>query len=220
MFYSQKDEKLVTLSEYVKNMPADQKEILYACGESYEKIKELPKIEKAAEKGYDVLLMKDGVDEFAVKILDEYEGKKFKSVGETDFTLDTDGEKAEIQKKSEDLKDMLSEIKDALSGKVAEVKLTGELKTYPVCLSSKGEISIEMEKVLNSMPNQDGKVSAEKVLEISADHPVLATLKKAYEEDKEKLKKYAVVLYESARLLEGLPVDSAQSFVSMLADII
>ena len=220
MFYSQKDEKLVTLSEYVKNMPADQKEILYACGESYEKIKELPKIEKAAEKGYDVLLMKDGVDEFAVKILDEYEGKKFKSVGETDFTLDTDGEKAEIQKKSEDLKDMLSEIKDALSGKVAEVKLTGELKTYPVCLSSKGEISIEMEKVLNSMPNQDGKVSAEKVLEISADHPVLATRKKAYEEDKEKLKKYAVVLYESARLLEGLPVDSAQSFVSMLADII
>lgn len=220
MFYSQSKEKLVTLSEYVKEMPEGQKEIYYACGESYEKIKELPKIEKAKEKGYDVLLMKDGVDEFVAKILDEYEGKKFKSVGEADFTFDTDGEKAELDKKSEELKDVLGEIEKALSGKVAEVKLTGELKTYPVCLSSKGEISIEMEKVLNSMPNQDGKVTAEKVLEISTNHHIIDTLKKVYEEDKEKLKKYAVVLYESARILEGLPVDSSQSFVSMLSDII
>ena len=220
MFYSAKEEKLITLSEYVKAMPEGQNEIFYASGESYEKIKELPQIEKAREKGYDILFFKDGVDEFVVKILDEHDGKKFKSVGEADFSLDSEEEKEELKKKSEDLKGMLGEMKDALSGKVKEVRLTGKLIKYPVCLSAEGEISIEMEKVLNSMPNQQNKVSAEKVLEISANDRIVDTLKGLYETDKEKLKKYATVLYEEARLLEGLSIDSVSSFVTSLSDII
>ena len=158
MFYSSKKEKLVTLAEYVKEMPEGQNEIYYACGESYEKISALPQIEKAKDKGYEILFFKDGVDEFVAKILIDYEGKKFKSVSEADFSLDTEEEKKELSQKSEEFKDLLTAVKDALGDKVKEVRLTSKLKTYPVCLTAGGDVSIEMEKVFNSMPNADGNV--------------------------------------------------------------
>ena len=219
MFYSSKKEKPVTLAEYVKEMPEGQTEIYYASGESYEKISKLPQIEKAKEKGVEILFFKDGVDEFVVKILMEYEGKKFKSVAETDFSLDSDTEKQELKEKNEQNKDLLEEIKAALDGKVKDVRLTSNLKTYPVCLTADGDLSIEMEKVLNSMPNADGSVKADKILEISSTHKILEKLQTLCKEDKETLKKYATVLYEQARILEGLSVDNATEFVSALSDI-
>ncbi|MBQ3046578.1 MAG: molecular chaperone HtpG [Clostridia bacterium] len=219
MFYSSKKEKLVTLSEYVKEMQDGQDAIYYACGESYEKIASLPQIEKAKDKGYEILYFKDGVDEFVAKILMDYEGKKFVSVSEADFSLASDDEKKELEKQAEENKELLTAIKDALGEKVKEVKLTSKLVSYPVCLTAAGDISIEMEKVFNSMPNADGKMKAEKILEISASHKVLDTLKKVYAEDKESLKKYATVLYEQARLLEGLTIDDVTGFVNAISDI-
>ncbi len=220
MFYSSKKEKLVTLSEYVKEMQEGQEDIYYACGESYEKIKDLPQIEKAKNKGYEILFFKDGVDEFVAKILIDYEGKKFKSVTDSDFTLDTEAEKQELDKKSEELKDMLLAIKECLGDKVKEVKLTTKLVKYPVCLTAGGDVSIEMEKVFNSMPNADGKVRAEKILEISSEHKIIDSLKNAFENDKEMLKTYATVLYEQARLLEGLSIEDVTGFVNAINGII
>ena len=220
MFYSSKKEKLVTLSEYVKEMQDGQQDIYYACGESYEKIASLPQIEKAKEKGYEILFFKDGVDEFVAKILIDFDGKKFKSVSEEDFSLDSEDEKKDLEKKNEELKDLLSAVKDALGDKVKEVRLTAKLKTYPVCLIASGDVSIEMEKVFNSMPNADGKVKAEKILEISSNHKILETLKRVYETDKDLVKKYAVILYEQARLLEGLSIDDVSEFVLAISDII
>ena len=220
MFYSSKKEKLVSLKEYVDGMVDGQADIFYASGESYDKIAKLPQIEKAKEKGYEILFFKDGVDEFVAKILNDYDGKKFKSVSEADFSLDSDAEKEELKEKNEKNKDMLAEIKADLGDKVKEVRLTANLKTYPVCLISGGDVSIEMEKVLNSMPNSDGKVKADKILEISSTHKILDKLLNLYETDKEALKKYATVLYEQARILEGLPIDDPTGFVSSLSEII
>ena len=220
MFYSSNQEKLVSLKDYVKGLKAEQTEIYYASGESYEKIKKLPQIEKATEKGYDILFFKDGVDEFVAKILNEYEGKKFKSVAEADFSLGSEEEKKELDEKTEQYKELFEEIKNNLDGKVVEVRLTSNLKSYPVCITASGEISIEMEKVLNAMPNSDGKVKADKVLEISANHKILDKLWTLYNDDKETLKKYSIVLYEQARILEGLSMDDATEFVTALADIL
>ncbi len=220
MFYSSKNEKLVSLKDYVKALPENQTEIYYASGESYEKIAKLPQIEKAIEKGYDILFFKDGVDEFVAKILNEYEGKKFKSIAEADLSLGSEEEKQELTEKSEKFKPLFEEIKNNLSGKVTEVRLTSNLKTYPVCITAGGEISIEMEKVLNAMPNSDGKVKADKVLEISANHQILDKLWALYNDDKETLKKYSIVLYEQARILEGLGVDDATDFVTALSNIL
>jgi len=220
MFYSSKNEKLVSLKDYVKALPENQTEIYYASGESYEKIAKLPQIEKAIEKGYDILFFKDGVDEFVAKILNEYEGKKFKSIAEADLSLGSEEEKQELTEKTEKFKPLFEEIKNNLSGKVTEVRLTSNLKTYPVCITAGGEISIEMEKVLNAMPNSDGKVKADKVLEISANHQILDKLWALYNDDKEMLKKYSIVLYEQARILEGLGVDDATDFVTALSNIL
>ena len=220
MFYSSKKEKLVSLKEYVEGMSEGQEFIYYASGESYEKIAALPQIEKAKEKGFEILFFKDGVDEFVAKILMDYDGKKFKSVSEADFSLDTEAEKKELEEKNENLKDLLAEIKNNLGDRVKEVRLTSNLKTYPVCLISGGDISIEMEKVFNSMPNADGNVKAEKILEISAEHKILGTLEELYKTDKEKLKKYSLVLYGQARMLEGLSLENVGEFVSALSEII
>ena len=220
MFYSSKKEKLVTLSDYVKEMPEDQKEIYYACGESYEKIAKLPQIEKATEKGYEILYFKDNVDEFVAKILDEYDGKKFKSVSEADFTEGNEEAKKDLVEKNQAYKEVLDFVKESLGDRVKDVVLSKNLKTYPVCLKAAGEISIEMEKVLNSMPNAEGKIKADKVLELNADHNVTVKLKELYETDKEKLKKYAVVLYEQARLIEGLSIDDVSEYTLALSEIL
>ncbi len=220
MFYSQNQEKLITLKDYVKAMPEDQTEILYASGDSYETISKLPTIEKAKEKGLDVLYFKDGVDEFVARILDEYEGKKFKSVQELDFSLDSKDEKEELEKKETENKDLLLKLKEILGEEVKEVKLTTNLKTYPVCLTSSGGVSIEMEKVLGSIPNSNGNVKAEKVLLISSTHKILDKLNELFKTDENKLKNYAKVLYESARLIEGLAVTNVADFVSSITGII
>ncbi|MBR2385509.1 MAG: molecular chaperone HtpG, partial [Clostridia bacterium] len=220
LFYSSDREKLITLSEYVKNMKEGQDSIYYACGESYEKIACLPQIEKAKDKGYEILFFKDGVDEFVAKILIDYEGKKFKAVTDSDFSIDSEEEKKELSEKTEEMKDVLSFIKESLGTKVKEVRLSGKLKTYPVCLTADGDISIEMEKVLNAMPNADGKVNADKILELNSEHKIVSKLKELFESNKESLKKYSVILYDVARLLEGLPVDDLPEFVTALSEIL
>ena len=168
----------------------------------------------------EILYFKDGVDEFVAKLLESYDGKKFKSVSEADFSLDGEQEKETLKQANEENKELLEQIKLALEGKVKDVTLTSNLKSYPACLISSGELSIEMEKVLNSMPNSENKVVAEKILQISLEHPLLEKLKQVCKTDSEKLKKYAVVLYESARLLEGLSLDDNARFVTDLIDII
>ncbi len=219
MFYSSKREQLITLAEYVKDMQDGQEFIYYASGESYEKIGTLPNIEKLKNKGYEVLYFKDGVDEFVAKILLDYEGKKFKSVSEQDFSVDTEDEKKELEAKEKENKQLLDDIAQILKDKVKQVKLTSNFKDYPVALSASGDVSIEMEKVFNSMPNQGQKIKAEKVLEISLEHGILDRLKNA-SDDKEKLNKYAIVLYEQARLLAGLDIESPTEFVKAFSEII
>lgn len=218
MFYSSKKERLVSLKEYVDEMPEGQESIYYAAGESYDKIAALPQIEKAKEKGYEILYFKDGVDEFVAKILMDYNGKKFTSVSEADFSS-SEAEKDSLKEKNEQHKDLLADIKQALGDKVKEVRLTSNLKTYPACLTSGGDISIEMEKVFNSMPNADGSVKAEKILEISAEHRILQKLNEI-KDDKERLGKYAQVLYGGARLLEGLSPENSGEFVKAITDLI
>ncbi len=219
MFYSSKKQQLITLAEYVKDMQDNQEFIYYASGESYEKIDALPNIEKLKNKGYEVLYFKDGVDEFVAKILLDFEGKKFKSVSEQDFSVDTEDEKKELEIKEKENKQLLDDLNQILKDKVKQVKLTSNFKDYPVALSASGDVSIEMEKVFNSMPNQGQKVKAEKVLEISLEHGILDRLKNA-SEDKEKLKKYATVLYEQARILAGLDIENPTEFVKAFSDII
>lgn len=220
MFYSSKKQKLVTLKEYVDGVLDGQDCIYYACGESYEKIDRLPQIEKAKDKGYEILYFKDGVDEFVAKLLNDYEGKTFKSVNDESFSVSGEEEKEVIGKKEEELKEVLTVFREELKDKVKDVKLSLNLKTYPVCLTSKGDISIEMEKVLNSMPNAENKIKAEKILEINAEHKIVEKLKELCEKDKETLKKYVVVLYEEARLLEGLEIEDVHSFVSAMSDVL
>lgn len=220
MFYSSNNQKLISLADYVKQSQEGQEFIYYASGESYEKIEKLPQIEKAKEKGVDILFFKDGVDEFVAKLLDSYDGKKFKSVSEADFSLSGEDEKKELEQKTEQNKELLEKIKQILGEEVKEVRLTDNLKTYPVCLISAGELSIEMEKVLNSMPNAQNKVKAEKILEISATHKILETLSSVEKTDNEKFQKYVKVLYQTARLLEGLDLTDVSSFVTDLTEII
>ena len=219
MFYSSKKEQLVTLAEYVKGMQDNQEFIYYACGENYEKIASLPNIEKLKNKGFEVLFFKDGVDEFVAKILIDYEGKKFKSVSEEDFSIDSEDEKKELNQRQEENKELLDKMSEILKDKVKEVKLTSNFKNYPVAIIASGDISIEMEKVFNSMPNADGKMKAEKILEISLEHGILDRLK-AVQGDDEKLKKYAIVLYEQARILAGLDIENPIEFVKNMSDII
>ncbi len=219
MFYSSKKEQLVTLAEYVKGMQENQEFIYYACGEDYQKIASLPNIEKLKNKGFEVLFFKDGVDEFVAKILIDYDGKKFKSVSEEDFSIDSESEKKELKEKQEENKELINKMAEILKDKVKEVKLTSNFKNYPVAIIASGDISIEMEKVFNSMPNADGKMKAEKILEISLEHGILDRLK-AVQDDKEKLEKYAIVLYEQARILAGLDIENPIEFVKNMSDII
>lgn len=220
MFYSSKKEKLVTLDEYVSEMVDGQDAIYYACGESYDKISRLPQIEKVKDKGYEILYMKDGVDEFVAKVLISYKDKKFVSVSEADFSTLGEDEKKDLEKKNEECKPVLDFIKETLGDKVKKVKISANLKSYPVCITSGGDLSIEMEKVLHSLPNADKNVKAEKVLEINGEHKIFAKLKSLFDSDKETLKKYAVVLYEQARLLEGLQIDDVTEFIDAISDII
>ncbi len=203
LFRSVKTEKYVTLREYTDGMATDQKFIYYGTGKTVDGVKALPQSEKVLESGFDILCFTDDVDEFAIKMLGEYEGKSFKNILGEDLGL-----KEEDNAKNEEDKDMLEAIKTALGDKVSKVKVSTVLKSHPVCLSSEGEVSIEMEKVLSQMPNAQGDVKANKVLEINGNHPIYAKLKAVYAEDKDKVKDYADILYAEARMIAGLSVDN------------
>ncbi|WP_295210061.1 molecular chaperone HtpG [Ruminococcus sp.] len=220
MFPSSFEGKNVTLKEYVSRMKEDQKEIYYACGETKERIEMLPQLEKIKDKGYEVLYFTQDVDEFAIKVMINYDGKPFKSISDADLDLDTEEEKEEAKKLDEENKDMFAFMQEAISDKVKTVRLSKKLKTHPVCLSSDGSITIEMEKVLNSMPQNDGnKVKAEKALEINPNHPIFEKLKSLYAEDKDKLKDYAKLLYDQALLIEGMSIDNPVEFANLVCDL-
>ena len=220
MFPSSFDGKNVTLKEYVSRMKEDQKEIYYACGETKERIEMLPQLEKIKDKGYEVLYFTQDVDEFAIKVMINYDGKPFKSISDADLDLDTEEEKEEAKKLDEENKDMFTFMQEAIADKVKTVRLSKKLKTHPVCLSSDGSITIEMEKVLNAMPQNDGnKVKAEKALEINPNHPIFEKLKYLYANDKDKLKDYAKLLYDQALLIEGMSIDNPVEFANLVCEL-
>ena len=220
MFPSSFDGKNVTLKEYVSRMKEDQKEIYYACGETKERIEMLPQLEKIKDKGYEVLYFTQDVDEFAIKVMINYDGKPFKSISDADLDLDTEEEKEEAKKLDEENKDMFTFMQEAIADKVKTVRLSKKLKTRPVCLSSDGSITIEMEKVLNAMPQNDGnKVKAEKALEINPNHPIFEKLKDLYANDKDKLKDYTKLLYDQALLIEGMSIDNPVEFANLVCEL-
>lgn len=213
-------ENKVTLAEYVARMKEDQDAIYYCCGENRDKIEMLPVIEKIRDKGYEVLYFTQDVDEFCIKVLMTYDNKPFRSVNDGLLDLDTEEEKEEAKKTTEENKEMFEFMKEALDGKVYAVQLSNKLKSHPVCLSSVGQVSIEMEKVLNSMPqNEDNKVSANKSLELNASHPIFAKLRELYATDKDKLADYTKLLYSQALLIEGLTVENPVEFADLICDL-
>ena len=218
LFYSSSEKKLVTLEEYKGRMKEDQKYIYYACGETVEKIDRLPQTELLRDHGYEILYCTDDVDEFALRMMREFDGKEFRSASDKDLGIDDAAETESVKEKSEENKELLRLMKDDLNGKVKDVRLSTRLKSHPVCLSSDGGVSIEMEKVLNTMPG-DQKVQAERVLEINPDHPIFETLKKLFAEDAEKLKTYSDLLYTQALLIEGLPIEDPVAFSNSICDL-
>lgn len=218
IYISSNEEKYTTLSEYVMRMKDGQDTIYYACGESVEKIKLLPQTEAVKAKGYEILYMTDNVDEFAVQMLMEFEGKKFKNICDGNLDLDTDEEKEKINKKNEEEKEKLEFMKEALGDKVSQVKYTDKLTSSAVCLSSEGYLSMEMEKILKQMPNNDGMMKAQIVLEINSDHSVNEKINKLYNDDKETLKKFTKLLYYQARLISGLEIDNPQEFSNLICE--
>jgi len=220
LFYSSTEKKLVSLSEYVSRMKPDQKYIYYATGESVEKIDKLPQTELLKDKDFEILYFTDDIDEFAIRILNDFDSKEFKSVSGDDLGFEeSEKDKDAVKKESEDSKELIEFMKETLTGKVSEVRLSQRLKSHPVCLASGGGISIEMEKILNAMPTDD-KIKADKVLEINATHPVLDALKTAFASDKEKAKKYTELLYNQALLIEGLSIEDPVAFSNMICDLI
>lgn len=219
MFHSSTENKLVTLDEYVDRMKEGQDKIYYACGETVDKIELLPQVEAVKEKGYEILYLTENIDEFVVQVLMGHKEKKFINVCANDVDLDTDEEKEALKKENEENKDMFTLMKETIGEGVQEVRFTHRLKNHPVCLTSEGALSVEMEKVINSMPN-DQKVKAQTALEINDSHPIAQKIKDLYENDKEELKKYTQVLYAQARLIEGLPVENPTQISNLICEII
>ncbi len=211
--------RMVTLAEYVSRMKPEQKYIYYACGETNEKIDRMPQTEVLKDKGYEILYMTDDVDEFAVQMMREFDGKQFRNVSSDDLEIEeTEEEKEAAKKQEEESRDLLAYLKECLDGKVTEVRLSQRLRNHPVCLTAKGGLSIEMEKVLNAMP-MDEKVRADRVLEINASHPIAETLNQLYTSDKERLKTYARVLYDQALLIEGLQPEDPVAFSNAVCEL-
>ncbi len=218
LFVSSQDEKLVTLEEYVSRMPEDQKEIYYASGESITKIARLPQTEKVKDKGYEILYLTDEVDEFALQILMSYQEKKFKSISQGNLDLDSEDEKEERTKIETENKDLLEAIKDQLKDKVKDVRISSRLKSHPVCLVADEGLSMEMEKVLNNLPEGPG-MKAEKILEINSDHPIFEALKKVQTDNPEDLGEYSELLYDQALLIEGFNIEDPLAFSTKLCNL-
>ena len=217
MLYSSTKKDLVTFKEYIENMKENQEVIYYASGETIDKIDNMPQIEQVKDKGYEILYLTDYIDEFMINTLMEYEGKKFSNVKEEKLDLDDEKSKEDTKKLNEENKDMLKIMKDAVG--VAEVRFTNKLKNHPVCLTSKGDISLEMEKVINAMPTEE-KIKAEIVLEINENHPIKNKLIDLYNNNKEELSDYAKILYSEARLIEGLQIDNPTEISNLICNII
>ena len=217
MFYSSGDKKLITLDEYVNKLKEVDKNIYYCAGETVDKIDMLPQVEGIKDK-HEVLYLTDYVDEFAIMAIHEYKGKTFVNVTNESTDLSTEEEKEKINKENTDNKDMLEEMKKVLEGNVEEVKLTNKLKSHPVCLTTTGEVSTSMEKVINAMPT-DEKIKANEVLEINASHKIVDKLKDLYKNDKDEFTKYTKVIYYEARLIEGLPIDNPTELSNLMCDI-
>ena len=215
LFHSSFTKKLSTLEEYVERMKEDQKSIYYACGESVDKIDMLPQVEKVKEKGYEIFYLTDLIDEFVFQTMMEYKDKTFKNVSSEDLDLDTKEEKEAIKKENEENKDMLEYMKEILK----EVRFTNRLKNHPVCLTTEGGISIEMEKVINSMP-ADQKIKAKIVLEINNSHPIANKLKELFKENKEELKNYTKILFATSKLIEGLEVKNPTEISNLICEAI
>ena len=211
----------VTLEEYVSKMKDDQKYIYFASGSSIARIEALPQTEMVRDKGFEILYFTDHVDEFTMQMMHDYNGKEFKSVSADDLGLETDEEKEEIKKAEEDNKGLFDLMTEKLGGKVKAVKLSQRLKTHPVCITSEGMLSVEMEKVLSAMPDEQAhNAKAEKILEINASHPIFEKLKKLYAEDnKDKVGEYADILYSQALLIEGMPIENPVEFTNKLCEI-
>lgn len=219
VFYSAAQKKQVTLDEYVTAMPEGQKYIYFAAGESVDRLSKLPSAESVLDHGYDLLLCTEDIDEFCLQMLRTYKEKEFKNIGSGDLGLETEKEKEELKDASDKSKELFDEIKKALDGKVADVKLSSRLKEHPVCLSSEGPVSIEMEKVLKNMPGSEG-VTSSKVLEINASHKIFEVLKAAHEaNDSEKVAAYAKLLYNQALLIEGLPIEDPVEYAKAVCDL-
>ena len=222
LYHSSSEKKLVTFGEYVSRMPEDQKYIYYAIGENIDKIDKLPQTELLKDKGYEILYGADPVDEFALKVIREYEGKEFKSVSEGDLGLEeSEEDKKKAEKKAERYADLLAEIKKQLGEKVTDVRLSKRLKSHPVVLVTDGGLSLEMEKILKQMPGADAdQIKTERVLEINADHPILKALGKIFESDKKQVKQYAELLYDQALLMEGLLIEDPVAFSNAVCKLI
>ena len=219
MFKSSKEKKYVTLKEYVEGMTEGQKAIYYAPGEAIDRIDMLPQVEAVKEKGYEVLYLTDDVDEFSLKVLGKYSDKEFKNVTAEALDISTDEEKENIKNKNEDSKDMLELMKEHI-GKVSAVRFTSTLKRHPVCLTSEGDLSVEMEKVLSRMPGaEDGSPKASVALEINAEHPIAKKLNSLYESDKDALKKYADILYSAACLISGVTVEDPVKLCELITEL-
>lgn len=216
MFKSSKQDKYVTLKEYVANMKKSQKDIYYASGEDIAKIKELPQIEKVLDKGFEVLYFTDSVDEFLTSIIMEYDGKKFKSILKGDLDLDSKQEKQELDKKAEDNKDLIAKIKEILKDKVSDVKLSTRLKSHPVCLVSDDQLSIDMEKVLKQL-NQEN-VKANKILEINPDHELFKALSDEFKANKD-ISDYANLLYDQSLLMAGLTIEDPVAYSTRISEL-
>jgi molecular chaperone HtpG len=218
MFYSSTEKKMVTLDEYVSRMPEEQKYIYYASGESNERIEKLPQIELVQDKGYEMLYFTDEIDEFAIKMIMKYKDKEFKSVSSGDLGIDASDNEDKTEAEDNDNKELLAYMTSVLGDKVKNVKVSKRLKSHPVCLSSEGELTIEMEKILKAMPDNQN-VQADKVLEINPQHEVFQKLKSAFESDKEKLDLYTSLLYHQALLIEGLPINDPVAFTNDICKV-
>lgn len=219
MFYSSTEKKLVTLDEYVSRMKEDQKDIYYASGESIDKIDMLPQVEGVKDKGYEILYLTENIDEFVIQVLMTYNEKKFVNICAENVDLDSNEEKESLKKENEENKEMFDLMKEVIGSEIHDVKFTNRLKNHPVCLSNEGVVSAQMEKVLNSMPN-DNNIKAQMVLEINKNHPIAEKIKNLYKENKDELKNYTKILYAEARLIEGLPVENPTEISNLICDII
>lgn len=216
MYQAADSDKMLSLAEYTEQMKEEQKYIYYACGETKAKIELLPQMERLRDKGYQVLCLTDSIDEFCMKMMHDYQGKEFKSISDDDLELDTQDEKEEIETLTKEYQSVLDTMKQALGEKVTAVQFTSRLKSHPCCLTTKGMLSLEMEKVLNQQPGQE-KIHAERVLELNAEHPIFQKLKTA---DAELLAKYAAVLYAQAQLIEGLPLEDPVAYANTVCELL